>query len=367
MTILIFLLILTILVLVHELGHFIIAKKMGVRVEEFGIGLPPRLFGVKKGETLYSVNLLPLGGFVKLYGEEYDELDRSDKSRPVHTNKIDKNRTFINKTPWQKTLIILGGVIGNFLLGWFIFSYLVTQGIAVPTNKVIIEKVTKNSPADISGLKERDTILRLIPKNSKIPSISLTSSNSLITLTQKYAGQKISLLVQRNNQQLTINLIPRKNPPKGEGPLGIAITSSIEKKYPWYTAPYYGLIEASNITYKIATELGKLILGLITFQKPHVDVAGPVGIANLAGQAVRFGGNAFLQFIALLSLNLAIINVLPFPALDGGRLVFVFYEGIFKKKPNKDIEKYTNLIGFIMLLSLAALITVNDIIKLIKK
>ena len=127
------------------------------------------------------------------------------------------------------------------------------------------------------------------------------------------------------------------------------------------------MIEASNITYKIATELGKLILGLITFQKPHVDVAGPVGIANLAGQAVRFGGNAFLQFIALLSLNLAIINVLPFPALDGGRLVFVFYEGIFKKKPNKDIEKYTNLIGFIMLLSLAALITVNDIIKLIKK
>ena len=356
MIILIFLLILTVLVLVHEFGHFIIAKKMGVKVEEFGIGLPPRLFGIKKGETLYSINLLPLGGFVKLYGEEYDEL-----------HKTNINRMFVNKTPWQKTLIILGGVIGNFLLGWFIFSYLVTQGIAVPTNKVIIEKVTKNSPADISGLKERDTILRLIPKNSKIPSISLTSSNSLITLTQKYAGQKISLLVQRNNQQLTINLIPRKNPPKGEGPLGIAITSSIEKKYPWYTAPYYGLIEASNITYKIATELGKLILGLITFQKPHVDVAGPVGIANLAGQAVRFGGNAFLQFIALLSLNLAIINVLPFPALDGGRLVFVFYEGIFKKKPNKDIEKYTNLIGFIMLLSLAALITVNDIIKLIKK
>ncbi len=355
MTILIFLLILTILVLVHEFGHFIIAKKMGVKVEEFGLGLPPRIFGVKKGETLYSVNLLPLGGFVKLYGEEYDEL-----------HKTNINRMFVNKTPWQKTLIILGGVIGNFLLGWFIFSYLVTQGIPVPINKVIIEKVTKNSPAQIAGVKEKDIILKLIPPISPISPISLTSSTTLITLTQKYAGQTIGLEIKRNGKTFLTKIIPRINPPVGEGPLGIAITSSIEKKYPWYTAPYYGLIAASNITYKIATELGKLILGLITFQKPHVDVAGPVGIANLAGQAVKFGGNAFLQFLGLLSLNLAIINILPFPALDGGRLIFVLYEGITKKKPNKNIEKYTNLIGFIMLLSLAALITVNDIIKIIR-
>lgn len=360
-----FIFVLTILVLVHEFGHFIIAKKMGVKVEEFGLGLPPRLFGIKKGETLYSINLLPLGGFVKLFGEEYNE-----------SGKGNKNRTFVNKMPWQKTLIILGGVIGNFLLGWFIFSYLVTQGIAVPINKVIIEKVTKNSPADIAGLKEKDLILKIIPPTSftrrslgeggLISPISLTSSTSLITLTQKYAGQKIKLLVQRNNQQLTINLTPRKNPPVGEGPLGIAITSSTIKKYPWYTALYYGLIEASNITFKIVSELGKLLLGLVTFQKLNVDVAGPVGIANLAGQAIRFGGNAFLQFLGLLSLNLAIINILPFPALDGGRLIFVLYEGITKKKPNKNIEKYTNLIGFIMLLSLAALITVNDIIKLVR-
>lgn len=359
MTILIFLLILTILVLVHEFGHFLIAKKMGVKVEEFGIGLPPRLFGIKKGETLYSVNLLLLGGFVKLYGEEYQEIKSKQKQSLA-------KHAFVNKKPWQKTLIVLGGVIGNFLLGWFIFSYLVTQGIPVPVNKVVVEKVTKNSPAAIAGLQEKDLILKLIPPISPITPISLTSSTSLITLTQKYAGQKIKLLIQRNNKSMTIDLIPRKNPPKGEGPLGIAITSFIKKKYPWYTAPYYGLIEASNITYKIATELGKLILGLITFQKPHVDVAGPVGIANLAGQAIKFGGNAFLQFLGLLSLNLAIINILPFPALDGGRLIFVLYEGITKKKPNKNIEKYTNLIGFIILLSLVAFITVNDIIKLYK-
>jgi regulator of sigma E protease len=355
MTILIFLLILTILVLVHEFGHFIIAKKMGVKVEEFGIGLPPKIFGIKRGETLYTINLLPIGGFVKLYGEEYNQL-----------GKRNKNRSFVNKMPWQKTLIILGGVIGNFLLGWLIFSYLVTQGIPVPTNKVIVDEVTKNSPAQIAGLKEKDIISKLILPSSPNDSISLTSANTLIEETKRSAGQKIKLLIQRNDQNITINIIPRKNPPKGEGPLGIAITSFIEKKYPWYTAPYYGLIEASNITYKIATELGKLILGLITFQRPHVDVAGPVGIANLAGQAIKFGKNAFLEFLALLSLNLAVMNILPFPALDGGRLIFVLYEGVTKKKPNKDIEKYSNLIGFIILLSLAALITINDIIKLLK-
>jgi len=356
MTILIFILTLSILVLVHELGHFLMAKKMGVKVEEFGIGLPPKLFGIKKGETLYSVNLLPIGGFVKLFGEEY--------STPL---ALDKNRTFVNKKPWQKTLIVLGGVLGNFLLGWFIFSYLVTQGVPVPTNNVIVEKVTKNSPASMAGLKEKDVILKFVPPISPMSPIPLTSSTSLITLTQKYAEKNVKLLVQRGHQQLTVDLVPRVNPPKGEGSLGIAITSFIEKKYPWYTAPYYGLIEAFNITAKISSELGKMLYNLVTFHKQNVDVAGPIGIANLAGQAVKFGKNAFLEFLALLSLNLAIMNILPFPALDGGRLVFVLYEGITKKRPNKNFEKYTNLIGFIMLLSLAAIITVNDVVKLFKK
>ena len=355
MTVIFFLITLFILVFVHELGHFLMAKKMGVKVEEFGFGLPPKLFGIKKGETLYSINLLPLGGFVKLYGEEYGE-----------TQKTNSVKMFINKKPWQKTLIVLGGVVGNFLLGWFIFSFLVTQGIPVPTNHIIVEKVTINSPAYIAGLKEKDIILKLIPQDSQFPQISLSSSQDLIYQTNKFTGQTIGLEIKRDGKTFLTRIIPRKNPPKGEGPLGISITSFIEKKYPWYSAPYYGLIVASNITFKIASELGKLLLGLITFQKIHVDVAGPVGIANLAGQAIKFGRNAFLELLALLSLNLAIINVFPFPALDGGRLVFVLYEGITKKKPNKNIEKYTNLIGFIILLSLTALVTVNDIIKLIK-
>lgn len=344
MVVLIFILTLSVLVLVHEFGHFLMAKKMGVKVEEFGIGLPPKLFGIRKGETLYTVNLLPIGGFVKLFGEEYSE-----------TTKGEKHRTFVDKKPWQKTLIVLGGVFGNFLLGWFIFSYLVTQGVPVPTNQVIVETVTKNSPASRAGLQTKDIIT------------NFTTSDQLIAYTKKFAGKEIKLQVVRNQKKLVLNLVPRLNPPKGQGPLGIAITSYTEKKYPWYTAPYYGLVEAFNISSKIASELGKMLLGFITFQKQKVDVAGPIGIASLAGQAVKFGKNAYLEFLALLSLNLAIMNILPFPALDGGRLVFVLYEGFTKKKPNKHFEQYTNIIGFVALLSLAALITVNDIAKLFRK
>ena len=144
------------------------------------------------------------------------------------------------------------------------------------------------------------------------------------------------------------------------------ITSFIEKKYPWYQAPFYGLVQSFTITKQIAIELGKTVSNLITLKKTNVDVTGPIGIAKYTGQAIKFGHNAVLELIALLSLNLAVVNILPFPALDGGRLVFVIYEWVTKKRVNKNLENYLNLAGIITLLSLAALISINDIIKLIK-
>ncbi|PIQ72073.1 RIP metalloprotease RseP [Candidatus Roizmanbacteria bacterium CG03_land_8_20_14_0_80_35_26] len=421
MIILIFILTLALLVLVHEFGHFLAAKKNGVRVEEFGFGLPPRIFGIKKGETLYSINLLPFGGFVKLYGEEYHEI----KSKSL------SNRAFINKKPWVKSLIVIGGVIGNFLLGWILISYLFTQGVPVPTNKIIIDKINVNSPAAKVNLKPGDQILKIITglsqnqsepikhqvkkgeylwmiashylnsgykaydiarfnniknpslifefqiikipqvKNQKNYSLSkkefiLKNSEEMIEITKKYSGQEITLEIERNGQKNEVSVNPRKNPPKGEGPIGVVVTSYVEKKFPWYQAPFYGLIEASRISYKIAVEIIKVLIQLVTFQKPQVEVAGPVGIVRYAETAIKFGKNAYLELIALLSFNLAIINILPFPALDGGRLMFILYEGVTKKKPNKNIEKYVNLIGMLILLSLALIITINDIIKIYK-
>lgn len=351
MDILIFIITLSLLILIHEFGHFLMAKKNGVKVEEFGIGLPPKIFGIKKGETLFSVNLLPIGGFVKLFGEEYHEVK----------NKKEAKRAFINRSFWQKFLIITGGVLGNFILGWLILSFLLTQGLAIPTNKVTIEKVVKNSPAEKAGLKEKDVIL-MIKKGRE--ETHLKNTNDLINLTKKYAGEKIELVIKRNEKNITIFTTPRKNPPKNEGPLGVVISSFEIKKVAFYQAPFSGFIDSVKIVYQIFSELILTIYNLINQQQVSVEVAGPVGIANFAKKAINFGYAAYLQFLALLSFNLAVINILPFPALDGGRLVFVLYEGLTKRKPNKEIEKIVNLCGMIVLLILAILVTINDFRKL---
>jgi regulator of sigma E protease len=330
-------------------------------VEEFGFGFPPRLFGKKIGETLYSLNLFPIGGFVKLFGEEYHELDQQKLEQKLPADNLG-DRTFVYKKPWQKASIIVAGVVGNFLLGWLVISFLFTQGVPTPVNKVLVEKVQADSPAGVAGLKPQDYVLELNKDGKKY---KLTSPNELTLLTQKFLGQPVNLTVERNGKKLNLVLTPRKNPPKGQGPLGVVITSPfIEKKYTWYQAPFYGLIEAFNITRKIVTEFGRIIIQLATLQKPHVDVAGPIGIAQYTGQAIKFGKNAVLELLALLSLNLAVINILPFPALDGGRLVFVLYEWITGRRANQKIEKYLNVVGFALLLTLAALVTVNDLIKL---
>ncbi|MBI3619529.1 site-2 protease family protein [Candidatus Roizmanbacteria bacterium] len=352
MAILIFFLILAILVLIHEFGHFITAKKNGVLVEEFGFGFPPRLFAFKRGETTYSINLIPLGGFVKLYGEEYNELEKTVKG-PLE-------RAFVNKQSWQKALIIVAGVIGNFILGWVLISYLFTQGVPSPVDKVFVDQITRNSPAEKAGLQEKDTLIALV-KDGKTYELKKTSD--LIDLTKKFRGQKITLMVDRQSRRLSVEITPRLKTPAGEGPLGVAVTSFVEKKYPWYQAPFYGLAESFNITARIISELLKTVFQIVTLRLPKLEVSGPIAIYRYTGQAIKFGRNAVLELMALLSLNLAVVNILPFPALDGGRLVFVVYEWLTKKKVNQKLERYLNFAGFAFLIFLAVIISIHDIIS----
>jgi regulator of sigma E protease len=172
------------------------------------------------------------------------------------------------------------------------------------------------------------------------------------------------LSVERNGKEFITSVYSRKSPPKGQGPLGIIITSFIEKKYSWFQAPIFGIIESLKISFITLKELIKLLFNFITFQKTNLDVVGPIGIAKITSQAVKFGNNAVLQVLGLLSLNLAVINILPFPALDGGRLAFIVYEVISRKKVSPKIERQLNLIGFAILLTLIILVSINDIIKL---
>ncbi len=348
MTIIILLLGLSLIVFIHELGHFLMAKANGILVEEFGLGLPPRIAGIKIGETIYSINLLPLGGFVRIYGEDTEE-------------KIDpklKHRSFISKKPWQKIAVLIAGVIGNFLLGWVLISFIFTQGVPTPTNKVTIQKIQKNTPAYSSGLHVGDIITQIKIKNKVV---DVKSPQIVAKMSKEYAGQKITYFVRRDHKKLVISIIPRKKYPKGEGPLGIIITSFEIKKYSWYKAPVMGLVEATSITQKMVGELGEILGRLITFQKTNADITGPIGIVNYASTSIKYGIISFLEFMAILSLNLAIINIFPFPALDGGRVVFVLYEWITGKTINKKIERKINTFGILFLIGVAVIISIKDI------
>lgn len=358
-TILVFFIILSVLVLVHELGHYIVAKFFKIKVEEFGFGLPPRAFGIKRGETVYSINWLPIGGFVKLYGE--DEAGSGTVStKPQKVNKKDKDRAFFSKPAWQRALVVFAGVFMNFVLAVVIISFLFSfVGVPVPGDKVVVSGLVKNAPAEQSGLKVGDTV-------ETINGVKIQSTKVLIETTRKHLGEKITLNVKtEKGENKILEITPRKHYPKDQGPMGIAVSqSSTIKKYPWYEAPFVGTKEALNQSYLIVSGLGGLVSGLITKGAVPSDVAGPIGIAQLTGKVVEIGPYAILSFISLLSLNLAIINILPIPALDGGRLFFIIIEAVTRRKVNPKFEGYAHSVGMAVLLLLIALITLHDLIRI---
>lgn len=359
-TVIAFVLILSVLVLIHELGHFLVAKKLGIKVEEFGFGFPPRVFGIKKGETLYSINLLPVGGFVKLFGEDAAG-GGSVKNKTKNDERITKDqlgRAFFARPIWQRFTVVVAGVVMNFLLAVILISYLFgTQGVALPSKQIHVTEVSSGSPAAQAGLKAGDVIVSL---NGK----SVLSTQQFIKTVKQSEGKEIFLGISRADKNSTITLTPRKIFPKGQGPVGVGISNIIVKKYAWYEAPFFGTIEALKFSWMIVTGLGEMVFNLVAHGTKPQGVAGPVGVAELTGQAVSYGVNATLWFMALLSINLAVLNVLPIPALDGGRLFFIMIEVVTRKKVNSKYENYTHMVGLILLLSLMLLITVFDILRI---
>lgn len=357
-TIVAFILILSVLVLIHEFGHFILAKRFGIKVEEFGFGFPPRVFGKKIGETLYSINLLPVGGFVKLYGEDAAGGGSVKGNKDGGIKGQDLKRAFFARPSWQRASIVVAGVVMNFLLAVVLISYLfATQGVAVPSKNVRIVEVLKDGPSYVAGVKNNDVILSI---NSKM----VEKNEDFINETNAHLGEAVVLKLKRGEKVIAITLIPRREHPKGEGPLGVAITNIETKKYSWYEAPFFGTVEAVNFSYLIGKGLFDMLLNLVLHGQKPTGIAGPVGVAQLTGQAVSYGLNATLWFMALLSLNLAVLNVLPIPALDGGRLFFIVIEMVTRKKVNQKYEAYTHAIGLVVLLSLILLITIFDVVRI---
>ncbi|MGH7246072.1 MAG: M50 family metallopeptidase, partial [Candidatus Levyibacteriota bacterium] len=275
LTILVFLLVLSVLVLVHELGHFLVAKKLGVKVEEFGFGFPPRIWGKRIGETLYSINLLPIGGFVKLFGEDEAGGGKigSVSDTALKAKGSDLKRAFFARPVWQRAIIVVAGVVMNFLLAVVIISYLYTvQGVPTPGKDVTVVGIAKNSPAQKAGLKNGEVILSV--DNTKI-----TDPNVLISYTKSHLGKTILLEVRTaSNSVVSMLLTPRKTYPSEEGPMGVAISLNvIVKKYPWYQAPFFGTVESFQETYQIVVGLGHALSQFLFQQQVPQGLAGPIG------------------------------------------------------------------------------------------
>jgi regulator of sigma E protease len=347
LTIVAFVLILSVLVLVHELGHFITARMSGVTVEEMGLGYPPRIYGYKRGETIYSINAIPFGGFCKMLGEE-------DPNFPG---------SLASKSHATRALILSAGSIMNILLPVLLFtiSFMIPHNTVVENVKVV--DVAENSPAQVAGIEAGNTILEI---NNR----QVRNRAELTLYLQRNLGKKTDILVQTGpsgSDTKEVTLRPRWKPPEGEGAIGITITGEnttvIKESYPIWKAIPYSIRHCWEILIILRNEIaGWFIKGTSSFQ-----VAGPVGIAQMTGEFARAGLSPLLEFAALISISLGVFNLFPFPGLDGGRLVFVALEWVRRGKrisPRK--EGYVHLVGFFILISLLLVVTYFDILRIIQ-
>lgn len=351
---LIFIAILALLILAHEFGHFIVAKISGIAVEEFAFGFPPRLISKKYKDTLYSINLIPLGGYVKLLGEESESGD---------------HRSFSKKPVWKRFSVVIAGVIMNILLAAILFSIGFKIGMSpitldpstlggVQKPYIIITNVLDNTAASKAKLKAGDKIESITINGENF---SIQTPEQVQELTALYKGKNIILNLSQDGKNI------QKNITLGEGeiPLGVGLARSAIVKLSISESIKVAFTETFNIIGAIGKFMGNLFVNLFGKGVIPPDVAGPVGIYTLTAEASRLGLSFVLQLTALLSINLAVLNILPIPALDGGRAVFIILEGIFRKKIiRQNVETIIHTIGFILLLVLLLAITVRDIIRL---
>lgn len=354
MTIIIFIIVLGVLVFVHELGHFLAAKKAGCNVEEFSIGFPPRIWKKKRGETTYTIGALPLGGYVKIKGENGGETDDP--------------RSFVNKSFAWRSFIISAGVLMNVLLGYL----LITAGliIGVPTlvddeqkiskyatvsnRKLQIIQVIEDSPAQEVKLQIGDVIV-------SAEAIEIETTQQLSSVLNSESKNSFDLIIERGETSFQTSITPVELTEIEKKGIGVGLAETGTVSYPWYVAPIIGVQKTIHILWLIVSAFFTLLQQLFSSGSIEADVAGPVGIAVMTGEVAKQGFIQLLQFTALLSLNLAVINILPFPALDGGRFAMILIEKIRRKKLNIKIESYIHATGFIVLLLLITLVTAKDI------
>lgn len=365
MTALIFIVILSVLVIIHETGHFLLARKNKIKVTEFGLGYPPRILNLfRQKETDFSINLIPFGGFVQMEGENGPE-----------GNNGDTTGSFYEKSSKARLEVTLAGVLFNFIFGILAFTFIFYQ-LGIPHqlfSQARIQEIVENSPAAQAGLKTNTNVLALKVNEqwieiNNIPEVQKLISNHLgETLVIRTSSSCEQEKCSEEYEERSVYLRTVEETPENEGSMGLIFTDVIFKTYPWYLMPFMTIFHAFkqsiDLGILILQSLWQLVTDLIRGRGLQQEVAGPIGIVDQANTYGFFEGGflSILNFAALLSINLGIINLLPIPALDGGRALLIFLEKVFTRKKIDKIAHYLNYFGYISLLALMIIVSFNDI------
>ena len=367
MSVIIFIIILSVLVVVHELGHFLVAKKFGIRVDEFGLGFPPKakeLFTWKG--TPFTLNWLPFGGFVKIFGENPEQLERPTHGQETYSRPapIAPQDSFQYKNRGIQASVLVAGVVGNFLFAWLLISLGFITGLPASADfslqtentHTIITAVLPSSPAAVAGLKSGDTVISLsrggISSELTPEALSLFIARSL---------EPVTFVVERGGQVSTKTVQPEEGIVVDRPAVGISMDVIGIVKLPPHKALWHGLKTTSLLTKLTGQSIGIFIFQALGGRADLSLITGPIGIVGMVGDARELGFTYLLTFTALISINLAVINLLPFPALDGGRLLFVGIEAVTRRSIPPQIFNIINTAGFALLILLMLLITVQDI------
>lgn len=340
---------LSILILLHEAAHFVAAKLFGLRVHEFGLGFPPRLFAWKKGETEYSVNILFFGGFVRIAGEN-DRL--ADGAGPqVELPPEERQRYFSAQPAWKRATVIAAGVLMNFVIGWLLFAGVFMTGTE---QAVVVTGIQSGSPAEMSGFESGDLL------------VGFKSSEEFIRFVNANRGAHTDFAVRRGADTVTLRATPRVITSGDEGALGVYLGDAGFASRPFGQALADGLWQTGLVFWYTLTAFGELLQSIFLHARIPAGVAGPVGIFSVAQETGKLGFIYLVQLLALISVNLSVLNLIPFPALDGGRLFLVGVEKLKGSPVSARVEAFLNGLGFAFLMLLFLGITVNDIVRLFR-
>lgn len=361
--------VLVVLVLVHELGHFIVAKRAGITVQEFGIGFPPRIGSVVWHGTRYSLNWIPLGGFVKMLGEDGDAEADKMRERGLSEAAIDKAMAgaFNRKPVWVRIVVLLAGVVMNFVLSATLFAVALSLPAQQGRGPLTITEVQANSPAVTAGLRVDDVIVAADGRSFPI-------SRDLTAYVRSRAGHPVELSLLRAGEELELTVTPRtltaSDEAKGLGPVGFSYEpESFVEVPPQVTDPLgaarEGFLAAGDLAIRIPGGLAEAVGGLLGLTPDAGTAVGPIGIAEETGRVLGAPLVSQLIFVGILSVNLAVLNVLPFPPLDGGRIAVVLIEGVRRRRLPAEREALVYLTGFMVLIVLVILISIRDVANLI--